>query len=168
MLYFHINKKLYFSKHNLNQIAKRYLNVPLCCVLFWVDWITLPSRGMFIISSGGLSGINYPSIFLNVLLCAWLDLDLLVILKTILWVKVNLKRLMSSSYLELLSVRILLLILILIQFLKRFLNYLVSLLDALRICPLTLCWISIKRSYCLILSIVHVFGLLIKEITWIG
>ena len=31
MLYFHINKKL-FSKHNLNQIAKRYLNVLLCCV----------------------------------------------------------------------------------------------------------------------------------------
>ena len=31
MLYFHINKKL-FSKHNLNQIAKRYLNALLCCV----------------------------------------------------------------------------------------------------------------------------------------
>ena len=31
MLYFHINKKL-FSKHNLNQIAKRYLNVLLRCV----------------------------------------------------------------------------------------------------------------------------------------
>ena len=31
MLYFHINKKL-FSKHNLNQIAKRYLNELLCCV----------------------------------------------------------------------------------------------------------------------------------------
>ena len=31
MLYFQINNKL-FSKHNLNQIAKRYLNVLLCCV----------------------------------------------------------------------------------------------------------------------------------------
>ena len=42
----------------------------------------MPSRGMFIISSGGLSRINYLSIFLNVLLCTWLDLNLLVILMT--------------------------------------------------------------------------------------
>ena len=31
MFCFHIDKKL-FSKHNLNQIAKRFLNVLLCCV----------------------------------------------------------------------------------------------------------------------------------------
>ena len=33
MLYFHINKKL-FSKHNLNQIAERYLNVLAYFVVF--------------------------------------------------------------------------------------------------------------------------------------
>ena len=131
-------------------------------VLFWVDWITLLSRGMFIISSGGLSGINYPSIFLNVLLCTWLDLDLLVILKTILWVKVNLKRLMSSSYLELTFGKDLTFDSHIDSISKK-----VSKLSGF-IIRCTLCWISIKRSYCLILSIVHVFGLLIKEITWIG
>ena len=35
MLYFHINKKL-FSKHDLNQIAKRYLNVLLSYTQFLV------------------------------------------------------------------------------------------------------------------------------------
>ena len=54
------------------------------------------------ISSGGLSGINYLSIFLNVLLSTWLDLDLLIS-KIILWVKVNLKDLTFDSHIDSIS-----------------------------------------------------------------
>ena len=72
-------------------------------------------------------------------------------------VLVHLLKLMNSSYLVLPSVRIFLLTLILMLFLTRFQNCLVSLLGAQEACPLMLCLTSIKPLSCHILSIVLVF-----------
>ena len=93
-----------------------------------------------------------PLNFLNVLLCTWLGQNLLITVILILWVMVHLLKSMNSSYLVLPSVRIYLLALILMLFLTRFQNCLVSLLGAQEACPLMLCLTSIKPLSCHILE----------------
>ena len=78
--------------------------------------------------------------------------DHLITVILISWVMVHLLRLMNSSYLVLLSVRIFLLTLMLMLFLTRFQNCLVLSRGAQEACPLMLCLTSIRPLSCHILE----------------